>query len=317
MSRRRNVRRSQKRTIDAVDSDDERNNFDALMVDSKLIKNAAKSKNKKSSSSSSSSSSPTFSGLAPAQPKEYFVMPPREERTDPDQLRILISTDNHLGYAESDPVRRDDSFVAFEEVLEQGIKKHADLVLLGGDLFHENKPSRDTIYRSISTLRKYCLGDSEVTFELRSNQEENFRGEPEFRHANFEDPNYNVGLPVFCIHGNHDDPTREGGTKSLSANDILAAANMVNYFGTSERLEAISMRPVIFQKGTTNVALYGLGAMRDERLNRMFNQGKVKFHKPEPYDSEGDSIEYFNIFVLHQNREKGRGPKNCVSLLFL
>lgn len=24
---------------------------------------------------------------------------------------------------------------------------------------------------------------------------------------NYEDPNLNVALPVFCIHGNHDDPT--------------------------------------------------------------------------------------------------------------
>ena len=29
--------------------------------------------------------------------------------------------------------------------------------------------------------------------------------------VNYEDPNYNIDLPVFSIHGNHDDPTREGG----------------------------------------------------------------------------------------------------------
>ena len=301
-----------KRVIEAVDSEDSEDDYDSIMIDSKLVRNAAKS-SKKSSSSSSSSSSSAGGGLAPRQARQPFVMPVREERNDPDQLRILISTDNHLGYGEGDAVRRDDSFVAFDEVLENGVKKHADLVLLGGDLFHENKPTRDTIYRSISSLRKYCLSDADVTFELKSDQSENFRGEPEFRHANFEDPNYNVGLPVFCIHGNHDDPTREGGMRSLSANDILAAANMVNYFGTSERLEKICMSPVLIKKGKTNVAMFGLGAMRDERLNRMFNQGKVKFMKPEPFDEEGNSIHYFNIFVLHQNRDKGRGPKNCVS----
>jgi double-strand break repair protein MRE11 len=30
--------------------------------------------------------------------------------------------------------------------------------------------------------------------------------------VNYEDPNYSVGLPVFCIHGNHDDPSRDGAT---------------------------------------------------------------------------------------------------------
>jgi double-strand break repair protein MRE11 len=30
---------------------------------------------------------------------------------------VLISTDNHVGFLERDPVRRDDSFLALEEVL--------------------------------------------------------------------------------------------------------------------------------------------------------------------------------------------------------
>jgi double-strand break repair protein MRE11 len=39
---------------------------------------------------------------------------------DPDTIRILIATDNHLGYLEKDPVRGDDSFAAFEEILKMG-----------------------------------------------------------------------------------------------------------------------------------------------------------------------------------------------------
>jgi double-strand break repair protein MRE11 len=40
---------------------------------------------------------------------------------DPNVIRIFFSTDNHLGYNEKDPVRGDDSFIAFEEVLEKCI----------------------------------------------------------------------------------------------------------------------------------------------------------------------------------------------------
>jgi double-strand break repair protein MRE11 len=36
---------------------------------------------------------------------------------DDDTMRILVSTDNHLGYLERDPVRALDSFAALEEVL--------------------------------------------------------------------------------------------------------------------------------------------------------------------------------------------------------
>lgn len=47
--------------------------------------------------------------------------------------------------------------------------------------------------------------------------------------------------------------------------------------------------------------------MRDERLNRMWNQGKVRFLR-----LDDDNDEYCNIFALHQNRDLGRGSKNCV-----
>ncbi len=35
------------------------------------------------------------------------------------------------------------------------------------------------------------------------------------------------------------------------------------------------VNPVLLRKGSTSVALYGLGNMRDERLNRMWNKKKA------------------------------------------
>lgn len=49
---------------------------------------------------------------------------------------------------------------------------------------------------------------------------------------NFENPNFNIGLPVFTIHGNHDDPA---GTDNLSAVDMLSSCSLVNYFGKTVR----------------------------------------------------------------------------------
>ena len=37
--------------------------------------------------------------------------------SEKDTIRILISSDNHLGVNEKDPVRADDSFHAFESIL--------------------------------------------------------------------------------------------------------------------------------------------------------------------------------------------------------
>merc|ERR1719253_2044686 len=72
-----------------------------------------------------------------------------EDDPDASVLRILISTDNHLGYLERDPIRGRDSFAALEEVLALARQRRADLVLLAGDLFHESKPSRQTLHATM------------------------------------------------------------------------------------------------------------------------------------------------------------------------
>jgi len=90
-------------------------------------------------------------------------------------LRILIATDCHLGYMEKDEVRRHDSFQAFEEICSVAEKKHVDFMLLGGDLFHENKPSRSTLVKAIEILRRYCLNDRPVPFQVVSDQTLNFQ----------------------------------------------------------------------------------------------------------------------------------------------
>lgn len=73
---------------------------------------------------------------------------------DPDQdtLRIMLSTDNHLGYQEENSVRGNDSFAALEEVLYLAKHYSCDLVLLAGDLFHENRPSRRTLFKTSKYL---------------------------------------------------------------------------------------------------------------------------------------------------------------------
>ena len=54
-----------------------------------------------------------------------------------DTLKILLATDNHVGYLENDPIRGNDSFITFEEIFKIAKEREVDFVLLGGDLFHE------------------------------------------------------------------------------------------------------------------------------------------------------------------------------------
>jgi double-strand break repair protein MRE11 len=46
-----------------------------------------------------------------------------------------------MGYKEKDEIIGEDSFDAFNEVLELAVQTNVDFLLLGGDLFHEHSPS--------------------------------------------------------------------------------------------------------------------------------------------------------------------------------
>ena len=109
---------------------------------------------------------------------------------------------------------------------------------------------------------------------------------------NYADPNLNIALPIFIIHGNHDDPTaalaarneeqidpeydedlgedvnpnevrtfdRECSCRSyvksrraLSAIDILSASGLVNYYGSNPAADKVEVYPILLRKGTSKV----------------------------------------------------------------
>ncbi|KAJ9305222.1 double-strand break repair protein mus-23 [Paecilomyces variotii] len=211
--------------------------------------------------------------------------------TDADTIRILVSTDNHVGYNERDPIRGDDSWKSFHEVMCLAKERDVDMVLLAGDLFHENKPSRKSMYQVMRSLRMNCLGDKPCELEMLSDASENFQGA--FNHVNYEDLDINVAIPVFSIHGNHDDPSGEG---HLAALDLLQVSGLVNYYGRTPESDNIQIKPVLLQKGRTKLALYGMSNVRDERLFRTFRDGKVKFFQPATQKDD-----WFNLMSVHQN----------------
>jgi len=139
-----------------------------------------------------------------------------------------------------------------------------------------------------------------------------------FNHANYEDPDINVAIPVFSIHGNHDDPSgvcvvdsegrlakfkfsdgsQEG---TYSALDVLAISGLLNYYGKNPQSDKIEIKPVLLQKGRTKLALYGMSNVRDERLFRTFRDGHVKFFQPSDLPGVKKS-DWFNLMSVHQNQ---------------
>ncbi|KAJ5718551.1 hypothetical protein N7488_004197 [Penicillium malachiteum] len=223
---------------------------------------------------------------------------------DAETIRILIATDNHVGYNERDPIRGDDSWKTFHEVMCLAKEHDVDMVLLAGDLFHENKPSRKSMYQVMRSIRMNCFGDKPCELEMLSDASENFQGA--FNHVNYEDLDMNIAIPIFSIHGNHDDPSGEG---HLAALDLLQVSGLLNYYGRTPEADNIEIKPVLLQKGRTKLALYGMSNVRDERLFRTFRDGKVKFFQPSVQKND-----WFNLMSVHQNHhaytETGYLPEN-------
>ncbi|OZJ02139.1 hypothetical protein BZG36_04801 [Bifiguratus adelaidae] len=208
-------------------------------------------------------------------------------------IKCLIATDNHVGYMEKDLVRGNDSIRTFEEILSIAKREEVDIILLAGDLFHESKPSQKSMYGVMKLLREYCYGDRPCPIELLSDQSINFPDA--LSTVNYQDPNINISIPIFSIHGNHDDPL----TDHICALDLLSVSGLLNHFGKPREREEIDISPVLMRKGTTRMALYGIGNIRDDRLHRAFLNRKVKMLRPAE-----DTDDWFNIMLFHQNRVK-------------
>ncbi|PBC33090.1 double-strand break repair protein MRE11 [Apis cerana] len=218
------------------------------------------------------------------------------EKTNPDDsIKILIATDIHLGfeYNKKRGQQSEDSFITFEEILQYGKEYEVDFILLGGDLFHDTKPSQTAILRCMELLRKYCLGTKEIKIQFLSDPEVIFR-HCAYKTVNYEDPNLNISMPIFSIHGNHDDPS----FGAIGSMDLLSVSGLINYFGKWTDLTKINIPPLIIKKGETHIALYGLSYINDQRLSRLLRDFKIDMLRPT------EITDCFNIFVLHQNRAK-------------
>lgn len=217
----------------------------------------------------------------------------------PDTFRILLTTDNHVGYMETDPIRGDDSWKTFSEIMHLALDRDVDMVVQGGDLFHVNQPSKKSYYHVMQTLRETCWNEKPIEYRLVSDPSRAMAAK-HFGYPCEYDPNINVGMPVYAISGNHDDST---GEELLSPLDLLSVSALLNHFGRVTNNDDIKVYPLLFNKGSTNLALYGLQSIREDRLKRTMASGNLEFLQP---DTE-DSVEWFNLMCIHQNHVQRPG----------
>lgn len=221
----------------------------------------------------------------------------------PDTFRILLTTDNHVGYMENDQIRGDDSWRTFAEILDIAREQDVDMIVQGGDLFHVNAPSKKSYYHVMRTLREHCWCDKPIEYKLVSDPSDAMATK-HFMYPAEYDSNVNVGMPLYAISGNHDDAT---GEELLSPLDVLSVAGLLNHYGRVIDNEQITVCPLLFNKGETNLALYGLHSVREERLMKTMASGNLEFLEPDTSADPG--IQWFNLMCIHQNHVHRPGVK--------
>jgi double-strand break repair protein MRE11 len=58
----------------------------------------------------------------------------------------------------------------------------------------------------------------------------------------------------------------------------------------------IAVRPVLLQKGSSRLAMYGVGNVKDARMHFELRSNRVRMYMPK------DKDKWFNILLIHQNR---------------
>ena len=56
----------------------------------------------------------------------------------------------------------------------------------------------------------------------------------------------------------------------------MQSAQLVNYLGKVDSVEKVEVEPLVLRKGSSQLALYGLGNIRDERLHRALQSENVR-----------------------------------------
>jgi double-strand break repair protein MRE11 len=203
------------------------------------------------------------------------------------RLRVFVTTDNHLGHNSKNTVTSGDSFKAFEEALQTAQKERVDLVILAGDLFDKQEIDGATLTRCIDIMcgtigRKKALPDLIDLDQID---------------RDLLDPH---SIPALFINGNHDAPS---GNLEGSHNHVLEKVGIFKWIGKINNFDNVLIRPAIVRKGGLAIAVYGVGYIKDERLNQMLSTGKLRFQAAldVPVD--------YRILVVHQNAHKidGRG----------
>lgn len=199
------------------------------------------------------------------------------------EIRILYISDTHLGIRG----KEDEALAVFEEELKIASDNAVDLILHSGDFFDRVNADTTNVVSVINLLRTFLIESSPKT-TLKCIKEDGLKYK-----CNLNMKDIDVKIPLFVINGNHD--LKDG--RSLCSLDILNEALLLNYFEPVQNIDEIILKPIILQKGSTKIVIYGCG--HTEYFDESLVNGKFQLVIPS------DGLQnYFSILMLHQDRKR-------------
>ena len=204
-------------------------------------------------------------------------------------LRILLSAGINLDNFYEEKELAKDPFGNLNNLLDIFDQKNCDFCALLGDLFVRPNPSNSAMASALT-----CFRNKVVDEEAAGNgRDSGFETKGSFK-VNYKHSGLNIKIPVFAIHGQKDGPSKES---IVSPIEILSQSNYVNYVGKVKKGDILKVKPILFKKEQTKIAVYFLSHIKEATLSKLLFQKKIKFLEPE---EEG----YMKILMINQKRSK-------------
>ncbi|MEK6807721.1 MAG: metallophosphoesterase [Nanoarchaeota archaeon] len=178
-------------------------------------------------------------------------------------LKLAIISDMHLGFSLNGT--DDDSFDNFEQALGLALGENPQMILLGGDIFHDRIPKQEVMGKALelfSKANKAYKNFPKITKQIKGKQAENTS---------------ETIPPIVAIWGTHE-LRHFGGTNPVQ---VLEKAGL---------LKCLHAESILVESGGEKVGIHGLSGVPEAHAKEA-----MALWAPQPF------TDCYNILLVHQN----------------
>lgn len=177
-------------------------------------------------------------------------------------MRIAFLSDFHLGFKQAG--REEEAFENAKQAFELAVNHNADLILIGGDVFHEEVPDAKALMQAMEL------------FSIAKNASNNYTKILKIK----KDVKKEVilkGIPIVAIHGTHE----FRGKDYVNYLQLFESAGFIAYLHAAKAICTINDEKIV---------VHGLGGVPEKKA-----LDALKLWDPKPEKNA------FNILMLHQS----------------